>query len=536
MIEFKQKEFWGLAISTGATMLQSASQNKKNQAQQEEFQNQQARLQKKQNEALNKIATAAQKDPSKAQAAAGVLQQKAYAVPTNLLKRGGQVAYDFARSIGPSKAAKALGGGLAMGATMAAGSYLVDKGIQKDRARITGGAPLPKPAEKSPEEKKKARNKKLVKAGLGAAALAGSVLAARKGALGQGFQNLSKGLGNSGKAINKKAILDTTKKSFKEGLTFKKVLGGAGFGAMLTLPGYLGERAQLKAQSSQAQQKQYSDEEQQAQPQRKRGSVLKKLAVGTAVTAGTLATLRRVGPAGMRKSINTMYMTYGKKFAGKSGAGKVGNWMMNSGAKEYGKAQAKIAEKALKSRIAQAPNAAKQLADTAGLEKIRAEKFLNDPKGYKNYVNKLKGLANQESTARAEKALANFDKAKFAEAAGKQKLGYIKSDNAVVSRIHSRKIGEGVLGGVGSFMGAGKKQTTGFLGKLAKNSANEDTRKTAEWLLKHRRAGLVGGVAVGSLAWKPFGWGDTAVKKSLGAVDKNAFAYEKSKEQQVPKE
>lgn len=535
MIEFKQKEFWGLAISTGATMLQGASQNKKNQAQQEEFQNQQARLQKKQNEALNKIATAAQKDPSKAQAAAGVLQQKAYALPTNLLKRGGQVAYDFARSIGPTKAAKALGGGLAMGATMAAGSYLVDKGIQKDRARITGGAPLPKPAEKSPEEKKKARNKKLIKAGLGAAALAGSVLAARKGALGQGFQNLSKGLGNSGKAINKKAILDTTKKSFKEGFTFKKVLGGAGFGAMLTLPGYLGERAQLKGQSSQAQQKQYSNEEQQTQPKRKAGSVLKKVAIGTAATAGTLATLRRVGPAGMRKSINTMYMTYGKKFAGKSGAGKIGNWMMNSGAKEYGKAQAKVAEKVLKSRIAQAPNAAKTLADPEALEKIK-KTYANNPEGYKNYINKLKGLANENSTARAKSALANFDKAKFAEAAGKQKLGYIKSDNAVVSRIHSRKIGEGILGGVGSIMGAGKKQTTGFLGKLAKNSANEDTRKTAEWLLKHKRAGLIGGAAVGSLAWKPFGWGDSAVKKSLGAVDKNAFAYEKSKEQQVPKE
>ena len=533
MIEFKQKEFWGIA----AQMVQTSVQNKKNMAQQEEFQNQQAKLQKKQNEALNNIAKAAEKDPSKAQAAAGVLQQKAYASPTEFLKKGGQVVFDFAKGVGSQNIATKVGKGLALGAAMAAGGYLVDKGIQRDRARITGGAPLPVP-QKSPEEQKKARNKKLIKAGVGTALAAGSVLAARKGLLGQGFKNLSHGLTSSGtNKFNTKGLLKTAGKSFKEGMTGKEIGVGALFGGVFTLPGYLRERRQLKEQAAQ-QQRQYSDETEQPR-KNKVGSVLKKAAIGTAATIGTAAVLRRVGPTGIRKSINNMYMTYGKKLAGKSGNGKLGNWMMKSGASEYGKAQAKIAKEALTSRVKSGLEAQATLADRGEKLKLKyKKKFLlfnkkRTASEYKDVLKKQHQLANEKQVAKAQSVLSNFNSADYAKRAGEKKLAAIMSDNEVISRANGRKLGEGLIGGYGNFMGVGKQQATGFLTKMSKSN-NEQTAKTADWLLRHRRAGLIGGAAVGSLAWKPFGWGDAAAKKTIGAVDKNAFAYEKSKEQQVP--
>ena len=62
---------------------------------------------------------------------------------------------------------------------------------------------------------------------------------------------------------------------------------------------------------------------------------------------------------------------------------------------------------------------------------------------------------------------------------------------------------------------------------------SKTTRDAASWLEKHKRTALVGSIGVGSLAWKPFEWGDKAVRGATKVVDKDAFAYEKSKEQQV---
>jgi len=505
MIEFKQKEFWGLAISTGATMLQGASQNKKNMAQQEDFQNQQARLQKKQNEALNKIASAAQKDPSKAQAAADVLQQqKSYAAPA-FLQKAGQTAYEFARGLnrtgGGNQIVKKLGHGLAMGTTMAAIGYGVDKAIQADRKRITGGAPIPKP-EISPEEKKKKRNKTIAKIAAGTALAAGSVLAAKKGYLGSGMENLYKKATGPGAGARWKNKLGQVGREYKKGFKEQFVgpdgkinkIGTAmtlGFGAMGGL-GYLGERKQLKAQAKaqqEAQQKQYANpNEAQPQPQKKKGSVLKKAAIGTAAVVGTVAAARRGAlGTGVAKKTNDIFMTYGKKIAGSKG-NKLGNWMMKSGAKQWGKAQTKAVTKNL-GKLAEAGN------------------------------------------TRAESVLKNLDKTKYAERASMGRLNAIKSGKV------SDTVGETVLGGVSGIMGVGKKQTANFLTQMANNTNNSDaTRKAAEWLGRHKKTALIGATAVGSLAFKPFGWGDKAVRGATRAVDKNAFAYEKSKEQQIPNE
>ena len=58
----------------------------------------------------------------------------------------------------------------------------------------------------------------------------------------------------------------------------------------------------------------------------------------------------------------------------------------------------------------------------------------------------------------------------------------------------------------------------------------------AKFLRRHKKTALVGATGLGLVAWKPWTMGENAVKGTLGAIDKNAYAYEKSKEQEVPQE
>ena len=524
-------------IGTGATMIQSGIQNKAATAiQKEQFNIQQkankalaktqAEVAKKNAEAVNNRAKAVKKSPQSqgslgaiSNVATGLSQttptiasfsepsQRSYATPAALAgigkklvsatQKGGQTIFEFGKALNNAgkgnNIVKKVGHGLAMGTTMAAGGYLVDKAVQKDREKLTGGAPLPK-AQEDPKKK----NKAIKKAVTSAALIGGTVLAARKGMLGKGFQNLSHGLSASGKKINSSSILKNVGKEYKSGFKEQFVKDGKinkggtaltlGFAAMPAIS-YIGERKQLKDQAS-SQQKVYSENYQYKEESKKRpGSTLGKIALGTAATVGSVALARRVGPAKLRRGINDMYMTYGKKFAGKSGTGKLGNWMMKSGASEYGKAQAKIAQGNLKAVV----------------------------------------KAGGANASKAESVLKNLDTTKLAEKAGQARLKAVQSGKA------GRKLGEGVLSGISSmWTGANGQQTNKFLNSVACDAGNsEATRKTAEWLGKHKRTALVGSIAVGSIAFKPFEWGDKAVRAGARAVDKNAFAYEKSKEQQV---
>lgn len=542
MIEFRQKVFVvplvGLAASTaagiGISAVQTSKHHKQDAEQQEEFQRQQQAQQKKQNEALNRIAKAAEAgDMSKAQQAANIIQQRSYAsIPlgtnggkllTKLLnpKTGGQTVYEFGRALnnagGGNQIAKKIGSGLAMGVTMGAGSYVLDKAIQADRKRLTGGAPLPQPQE-DPGKKKKAIKKAITSAAL----VGGSVLAARKGMLGEGFKNLTH---KSTTPINLAEAKKLAGQEFKSGMTGKAALGGLGFAGIFTLPSYLGERKQLK---DQARQKQYTEDYQyqlQANEQKK-GSALKKLALGTVATIGTAATLRRVGPTGIRKGINEMYMTYGKKIAGQNG-NKVGNWMMNSGAKEYGKAQAKATQKTLQSLVEKGKSAQTTLADPKKLDKLK-DKYKKAPKDFDIALKNMQKDANL--VQKRQSVLNKLDMSKLAESSGKSKLAAIQKNSKA-----GRKVGEGLLGGISKmWLGAGRQETAGFLNKLAKNgNVSQTTRDTANWLSNHKRTALVGAIGVGSIAFKPFTWGEKAVRGAAKSVDKNAFAYEKSKEQQV---
>ena len=57
--------------------------------------------------------------------------------------------------------------------------------------------------------------------------------------------------------------------------------------------------------------------------------------------------------------------------------------------------------------------------------------------------------------------------------------------------------------------------------------------KAAKVIRKTGPVGILAGVGLASSMWKPFEWGDKAVRKPLEAVDKKAFAYEKSQNQPV---
>ena len=557
MIEFRQKIFVAPLIAgagkllasnglMGATMVggmvQSGNIAKQQSAQNEEMMEQQKRLQKQTQKALEKVAAAAQKDPSKAAQAAEVMQRY-YSIPTitvkrllavgrNTVKRAprrlkeyGQSVYEFGKALnntgGGNQIAKKLGSGLAMGGTMAAGTYALDKAVQADRNRLTGGAPLPTP-QKSNEQIAADKKKKIKKAVLGTAAVAGTVLAARRGYLGKGFQDLSK----SGLKSITKADKSATINSLKEGMNFKNVAIGAGLAGLTTIPGYVVERKQLKDQA-QAQQKQYAEnyQYQNESQEKKRGSALKKLGVGALTTVGTLALVRRAGPAGLRRNINEMYMTYGKKIAGANG-NKVGNWMMKSGAEHYGKAQAQITKRNLEGVIKTGKKATATLADPKAL--ADASSKLKDPVKYEKYLNALRTKSGNIS--KAESALAKFNPETYAKTIGDARLKAIQS-----GKLRGRKIGDGILSGISKFwIGANGQQATGFLNKIAKDQTNsKKTREIANWLGKHKRAALVGSIGVGSIAFAPWGWGDKAVRGVTGAVDKNAFAYEKSKEQQI---
>lgn len=57
--------------------------------------------------------------------------------------------------------------------------------------------------------------------------------------------------------------------------------------------------------------------------------------------------------------------------------------------------------------------------------------------------------------------------------------------------------------------------------------------KAAKVIRKTGPVGILAGIGLASAKWKPFEWGDKAVRKPLEAVDKKAFAYEKSQNQPV---
>ena len=278
MIRFKQKEFWvGLALSAASTvggLIQGHKANKINQEnaeaqlqQQKKMDRERLKLDKQQLEMNKKLANVAGQDPM---AAATALQSQQKSYSNNVVKEG----LGFVKNVaGLSKdAGKRLLKTAAQGAVGVGAAYAVDKAIQRD-AKKSGFDIAYEDTEEDRERRKKNRRKRALKLGIGASTLAGGVIAAKKGVLGEDIKKASE-------AINKENIIKTGKKvghyamegvkdlftkKDKNGKITPDYLGIAATAAPLVIPviRYVSSKKQLKEQIKQSEgeekEKKYSE-------------------------------------------------------------------------------------------------------------------------------------------------------------------------------------------------------------------------------------------------------------------------------------
>ena len=258
------------AVGLGTTAMgnkAAANQAEEQMQEQRRLQRQQLKAQAQQNkQMMDTLKQVAKQNPNVAGAAAGqMMQQQQFAIPASVLghlKTAKGAVKDLAVVSKQMGAHKTVARGLAMGATAAGASYLVDKAIQADAKR--SGIDLG-----PTEDTRKEHGKKLAKAA-GLATAAGLAIAgAKKGYLGNGLKTATD------KVINKSNLQKagkTVKGAFKEQFVNTKAwdnakglknkakavnIGGlamtAGFAALPAI-GYLGTKKAIKDQATQSEQ------------------------------------------------------------------------------------------------------------------------------------------------------------------------------------------------------------------------------------------------------------------------------------------
>ena len=201
------------AVGLGTTALgnkAAANQAEEQMQEQRRLQKQQLKAQAQQNQKMmDTLKQVAQTNPNVAGAAAGQMMQQQFAIPASALRglvTAKGAVKDLAVVSKQMGAHKTIARGLAMGATAAGASYLVDKAIQADAKR--SGIDLG-----PTEDTRKEHGKKLAKAA-GLATAAGLAIAgAKKGYLGNGLKTAAD------KVINKSNLQKagkTVKGAFKE--------------------------------------------------------------------------------------------------------------------------------------------------------------------------------------------------------------------------------------------------------------------------------------------------------------------------------
>ena len=254
----------------------SAQQAEDQMREQRRLQNQQLKAQAKMNnQMMNTLKQVAQQNPAVAGAAAGqqmgIMQQKGYAISADSVSKIAKAAKGSLKDlaiVGKKMGAhKKLATGLAMGATAAGASYLVDKAIQADAKR--SGIDLG-----NTEDTRKENGKKLGKAALAVGGTALAVLGAKKGAFGKSIQ------GTANKYLTKtnaSKIGKTVKNAFAErfydpkkmaaATTFKdkvKAVNGielgltAGFAAMPAIGYAVNKKAMKEQAQASEQQREYA--------------------------------------------------------------------------------------------------------------------------------------------------------------------------------------------------------------------------------------------------------------------------------------
>ena len=115
----------------------------------------------------------------------------------------------------------------------------------------------------------------------------------------------------------------------------------------------------------------------------------------------------------------------------------------------------------------------------------------------------------------------------------RQELWKIKAGQGGFGRFYKKPM-ESALSGVSSLAGGGgSRGVNKFANELA-GSSNPWSQKTGQFLKNHQKTALAGSAAVGgtvmSTSWD---LGEKGVKKGFKAIDKNAYAYEDSQNQQI---
>lgn len=90
------------------------------------------------------------------------------------------------------------------------------------------------------------------------------------------------------------------------------------------------------------------------------------------------------------------------------------------------------------------------------------------------------------------------------------------------------------LSGASSWLGGGGREGVSNLSKEFLNSKNPITQRVGKFLGKYTKTALAGSILVGGgISAKAFDLGDKMVKKPMKMIDKDAYAYERSKEQKL---
>lgn len=99
--------------------------------------------------------------------------------------------------------------------------------------------------------------------------------------------------------------------------------------------------------------------------------------------------------------------------------------------------------------------------------------------------------------------------------------------------------GQTILGGISNiFGGGGRKGVYKFghqLNRYGKHSGSEWSQKAGKFIMDHPKTALVGSIPVGAgIMAGTWDAGEKLVRKGMKKVDKNAYAYQESKEEEIP--
>lgn len=99
--------------------------------------------------------------------------------------------------------------------------------------------------------------------------------------------------------------------------------------------------------------------------------------------------------------------------------------------------------------------------------------------------------------------------------------------------------GQTILGGISNiFGGGGRRGVYKFghqLNRYGKHSGSEWSQKAGKFIMDHPKTALVGSIPVGAgIMAGTWDAGEKLVRKGMKKVDKNAYAYQESKEEEIP--